>query len=131
MCFKQKKMQARACIFSFYSFFFLDLRLPNSFWSSGAKNAGARHTNIFIAIYPFPTNLVVQYMRRSLKNVRAAEKFLSLCLALGCLQDFHGRAEHDLIVFVRERLLDLLNRYPLDLCDLALARLDLLLCGVR
>ena len=112
-----------------YSFFFL--RLPNSFCKSGAKNAGARHTNIFIAIYPFPTNLVVQYMRRSLKNVRAAEKFLSLCLALGCLQDFHGGAEHDLIVFVRERLLDLLKRYPLDLCDLALAGLDLLLCGVR
>ena len=124
-------MQAFACIFSFYSFFFLGLRLPNSFCKSGAKNAGARHTNIFIAIYPFPTNLVVQYMRRSLKNVRAAEKFLSLCLALGGLQDFHGGAEHDLIIFVRERLLNLLKRYPLDLCDLALAGLDLLLCGVR
>ena len=56
--------------FWYYSFFFFGLRLPKSFCKSGAKNAGARHTNIFIAIYPFPTDfLVVQYMRLFAENV--------------------------------------------------------------
>ena len=72
--------------FFFYSFFFFGLRFPKSFRKSGAKNAGARHTIIFIAIYPFPTDFGSTIYALIFEKCVSLAKNLSLGLALLGLQ---------------------------------------------
>lgn len=124
-------MQAFACIF-FLFFFLFRFSFAKELLQKRCQKFGGAPYYHFHRDVSFPYQLWYYNICDVWKKCAHGKKFLSLCLKLLVgLQNLHCRAKHDLIILVRKRIFDLLERDPLNLRDFSLASLDILLVRVR